>query len=343
MLKHAIDTLIKGKDLTEEEITAVMEVIMNGEATSAQIASFITALRIKGETIEEITGCAKVMRKKAENIFPSLDYYIDTCGTGGDGAHTFNISTAAAFVAAAGGVPVAKHGNRSVSSRSGSADVLEALGIHIELSPSQVKECIEYVGIGFMFAPVFHKSMKYAAAPRKELGIRTIFNILGPLTNPACAKGQILGVFDPQLVRPLASVLQNLGTERAMVVHGEDGLDEITLTGNTVVCELKNNEIKEYIIDPRAYGFELCSIQHLQGENAGDNARIILDIFHNKQGYQRDVVILNSAAALYVGKKAESFEEGIIKSREIIESGKAMQKLQEFITFTNRFRIPKSS
>ncbi|MBZ4644790.1 MAG: anthranilate phosphoribosyltransferase [Petroclostridium sp.] len=334
MLKYAIAQLIKGENLAEEEASSAMEIIMDGQATPAQIAGFITALRMKGETIEEITGCAKVMRKKAQNIFPKLDYYIDTCGTGGDGAHTFNISTAAAFVAAAGGVPVAKHGNRSVSSKSGSADVLEALGVNIELSPEEVKECIEHVGIGFMFAPAFHKSMKYAAAPRKELGIRTIFNILGPLTNPAAAKGQILGVFDAQLVRPLALVLRNLGVERAMVVHGADGLDEITLTGETLVCELDENDIKEYRIDPRDYGFNLCSHQDLQGGDAQTNAKIILDVLNNQQGYALDVVILNSAAALYIGKKVQSLQEGIAKAREIIESGKAMEKLQQLIRFT---------
>ncbi|MGE4283776.1 MAG: anthranilate phosphoribosyltransferase [Clostridia bacterium] len=335
MLQYVIDTLVNGRNLSEQQITEAMEIIMNGEATPAQIGAFITALRIKGETIEEITGCAKVMRNKAERIQPRVNYYIDTCGTGGDGSHTFNISTAAAFVAAAGGVTVAKHGNRSISSKSGSADVLEALGVNIGLSPVQVQECIEKVGLGFMFAPSFHKSMKYAAGPRKELGIRTIFNVLGPLTNPACAKGQILGVYDSQLLYPIASVLQNLGVERAMVVHGEDGLDEISLTDQTMVCELKDNIIDEYKINPLDYGLNLCSPQQLNGGNAQENAGIILNVFDNHKGFQKDVVILNSAAALYIGKKAETMHEGIHISKEIIESGKAMSKLRELIDFTN--------
>lgn len=335
MLQAAINKLVKGQHLSEEEISGVMETIMNGEATPAQIAAFITALRMKGETIEEITGCAKVMRSKAERILPNLDYYIDTCGTGGDGAHTFNISTAAAFVAAAGGVAVAKHGNRSVSSKSGSADVLEALGVKIDLSPDQVEKCIEDVGIGFMFAPTFHKSMKHAAGPRKELGIRTIFNILGPLTNPASAKGQILGVFDPDMVEPLTVVLKNLGLERAMVVHGEDGLDEITLTGKTKVCDLKDGNIEQYEIDPRTYGIEICSKDTLVGGDAKENADIIKSVLSNQAGSALDVVLLNSAAALYVGKAADSFEEGIKLAREIIESGKALDKLQQLISYSN--------
>ncbi len=240
MMREAIRKLVEGRNLTEQEIMQAMNCIMEGNATQAQIGSFITALRMKGETIDEITGCARVMREKAERIVPQGDYYIDTCGTGGDGANTFNISTAAAIIAAAGGVKVAKHGNRAMSSRSGSADVLEALGINIHLSPEQVGKCIETVNIGFMFAQVFHKSMKYAAGPRKELGVKTVFNILGPLTNPANAKGQVLGVFDRKLVEPMANVLLNLGTERALVVHGMDGLDEISTTCATIVSEVRD-------------------------------------------------------------------------------------------------------
>lgn len=335
LIKSAINSLVEGLNLTEGEMQRVMEAIMEGEATSAQIASLITALRIKGETIEEITGCARVMREKAETIKPNIDYYIDTCGTGGDGVHTFNISTAVAFVAAAGGVAVAKHGNRSVSSKSGSADVLEELGVNIDLSPEKVKDCIEKIGIGFMFAPAFHKSMKHAAGPRRELGIRTIFNILGPLTNPASAKGQILGVFDSKLVLPMATVLRNLGLERAMVVYGRDGLDEITLTDKTLVCELRDGDIVQYEIDPREYGFGLCKINDVQGEDAKVNAKIIREVLSFKKGFPLDIVILNSAAALYIGKKADSLRRGIDMAREIIESGKAMAKLEEFIYYTN--------
>ncbi len=335
MIKSAIKSLVEGKNLSEEEVIGAMEAIMSGEATSAQIAGFITALRMKGETIEEITGCAKVMRKKAENISPQVDYFIDIVGTGGDGANTFNISTATAFVVAAGGVTVAKHGNRSVSSKCGSADVLEALGVNVNLSPEQVKECIEEVGLGFMFAPLFHKSMKYAAVPRRELGVRTIFNILGPLTNPASAKGQILGVFDGQLVRPLASVLKNLGVERAIVVHGEDGLDEITMTDKTKACILIDGEITEDTIDPTKYGFSLCDMKQLQGGDAEENANIIKGIFNNEQGAPLDTVILNSAVALFVGKKADSLENGVAIAKEIIASGKAKAKLEAFVKFTN--------
>jgi len=337
MLRKAISKLIEGKNLSEAEIVEALSCIMEGKATQAQIGSFITALRIKGETTEEITGCAKVMREKAERISPNVEYYIDTCGTGGDGTSTFNISTAVAFVAAAGGVAVAKHGNRSVSSRSGSADVLEVLGANIDLNPMQVKECIEQVGIGFMFAPAFHKSMKYAAGPRKELGIRTVFNILGPLTNPANAKGQLLGVFSEKLTEPVANVLLNLGIERAMVIHGRDGMDEITTTTSTKVSEVRNNEVVNYEINPEKYGFKLASKEDLTGKDAEENAKIILGIFNGEKGPKRDIVVLNSAAALYVGKVASCIEEGIEIAQEIIDSKKALKKLNEFVDMTNSF------
>ncbi|HHV28567.1 anthranilate phosphoribosyltransferase [Acetivibrio mesophilus] len=337
MLKKAISKLVEGKNLSEIEIVEALNCIMEGNATPAQIGSFITALRIKGETIEEITGCAKVMREKADRICPNVEYYIDTCGTGGDGTNTFNISTASAFVAAAGGVYVAKHGNRSVSSKSGSADVLEALGINIDLSPLQVKECIEKVGIGFIYAPMFHKSMKHAAGPRKELGIRTIFNILGPLTNPSNAKGQVLGVFNPNLTEAVANVLLNLGVERALVIHGMDGMDEITTTTSTKVSEIRDNEVITYELTPKNYGFDLVSREDLMGRDAEDNAQIIRGIFNGEKGPKRDIVVLNSAAALYVGKIASSIEEGIGLAQEIIDSGKALRKLDEFVEFTNSF------
>lgn len=329
MLREAIQKLVEGKNLTEGEITGVMNCIMDGGATPAQIGSFMTALRIKGETIEEITGCARAMREKSERIKPGLDYFIDTCGTGGDGSNTFNISTAAAFVAAAGGVPVAKHGNRSVSSRSGSADALEALGIEISLTPEQVQSCIEKVGIGFLFAPAYHKSMKYAAGPRKELGIRTIFNVIGPLANPANAKGQLLGVYDLKLTEPIANSLLNLGIERAMVVHGIDGLDEITTTGITRVSEVRDGKIKNYELNPENYGIPIASRDELTGGSSEINAEIINSIFHGKSGPQRDIVVMNAAAALYVGKAVDSFEEGIHRSKAIIDSGLALKKLKE--------------
>lgn len=338
MLKKAIQKLVEGKNLTEEEIMEAMNCIMDGEATQAQIGSFITALRFKGETIEEITGCAKVMREKAHRIAPEVEYSIDTCGTGGDGSNTFNISTAAAIIASAGGVTVAKHGNRSVSSRSGSADVLEALGVNITLSPEQVKECIEKIGIGFMFAPAFHKSMKYAAGPRRELGIRTIFNILGPLTNPANAKGQVLGVFHHSLTGPIANVLHNLNVERAMVVHGMDGLDEISTTAPTKVCEVRDGEVLDYEINPEKLNLKKASKEELVGGDAEVNARIIESIFKGEKSARRDAVVINAAAALYVGKAVVNIEDGIEMSMDIIDSGKAMRKLAEMREFTNDFR-----
>lgn len=335
MIQKAIQKLVDGKNLSEQEIMDAMSCIMEGDATQAQIGSFITALRIKGETIEEITGCAKVMREKADNIVPEVEYYIDTCGTGGDGANTFNISTAASFVAAAGGAVIAKHGNRSVSSRSGSADVLEALKVNINLTPEQVKKCIEKVGIGFMFAPVFHKSMKYAAGPRKELGIRTIFNVLGPLTNPANARGQVLGIFDGRMAEPIANVLVNLNVERALVIHGLDGLDEITTADSTLISEVKNGEIKVYYITPEDYGLRKVGREDLTGGDAASNAEIIRGIFSGEKGPKRDIVLMNAAAALYVGKAAETMREGMEKAADIIDSGKALQKLVELQQFTN--------
>ncbi|MCX7747518.1 MAG: anthranilate phosphoribosyltransferase [Clostridia bacterium] len=336
MIQNAIKKLIDGKNLNEQEMMDAMNMVMEGNATPAQIGSFITALRIKGETIEEITGCARVMRDKADRISPKLDYYIDTCGTGGDGANTFNISTATAFVAAAAGVAVAKHGNRSISSRCGAADVLEALGVEISLSPGQVKQCIEEVGIGFLFAPTFHKSMKHAAGPRKELGIRTIFNILGPLTNPANAKGQVLGVFDGKLTEPIANVLLKLGLERAMVIHGMDGLDEISIVENTKVSEIKDGKIHNFEIDPRDLGLQKAGKEDILGGDAKENAEIIRSIFSGMKGPKRDIVVINSAAALYVGKRVSSLRDGVLMAEEVIDSGKAMKKLDELGEVTRR-------
>lgn len=337
MLKPYISKVVEKKDLTENEAFEAMNIIMDGNATPAQIGGFITALRMKGETVEEITGFAKVMRNKAEKIQPKVEFCIDTCGTGGDGSNSFNISTAVSFVVAAAGIPVAKHGNRSVSSRCGSADVLEALGVKIDLQPSQVEECIEKVGIGFMFAPNFHKSMKYAAGPRKELGIRTVFNILGPLTNPANVKGQLLGVFKKDLTEVMAKVLANLGTERALVVHGSDGLDEITLGGTTFITELIDGQIKSYNLYSEDFGFEKVSIEKFRGGDGTDNAEIIKDILKGKKGPCRDIVILNSAAGLYVGKKVSSISEGITLAQEVIDSGKAWDILCRFVEFTQSF------
>lgn len=334
-MKAILNRLIDGSHLTEEETIEIMKDLMEGKLTPAQIGSFITALRIKGETVEEITGSARVMRNKCLKVDVGDMECIDTCGTGGDGANTYNVSTAAAFVAAAGGVPVAKHGNRSVSSRSGSADVLEALGARIDLEPEGVSECIRTVGMGFMFAPVFHKAMKYAIGPRKELGIRTIFNVLGPLTNPAGTKYQVLGVYSRELTHPIAKVLKNLGVKRALVVHGMDGLDELTVTSGTYVSELKENgEIIDYVIDPEEFGFKKSSLKDLEGGDARKNADIIRKLFEGVKGPARDMLLLNSGAALYISGRAGSIREGILMAEEIIDKGLAGEKLMEFCRAT---------
>ncbi|NLJ87616.1 MAG: anthranilate phosphoribosyltransferase [Epulopiscium sp.] len=336
MLKNAIENLLEGKHLSEKEMMDAMEFIMDGEASPVLIGSFLTALRMKGETAEEITGGAKVMLKKAERIALENLYTLDTCGTGGDCSGTFNISTAVAFIAAASGIHVVKHGNRSVSSRSGSADVLEALGVNISLLPKQVEECVKVQNIGFLFAPTFHKAMRHAAGTRKELGFRTIFNILGPLTNPANAKSQVLGVFDEKLTEPLAKVLANLGVEHAMVVHGMDGLDEITITGETKVTEVKNGDINTYYITPEEFGIKRATRNDILGGDAIENAEIIKNILIGEKGPKRDIVLLNSGAALYVGKKAKSLQEGINYARELIDGGYALDKLNNYVEYTRR-------
>lgn len=328
-IKEAISRLVGSIDLNEAEMAAVMEEIMTGGATEAQIGSFITALRIKGETVAEITGAARVMRAKATRIKTPPGNVIDTCGTGGDGAMTFNISTASAFVAAGCGAIVAKHGNRSVSSRSGSADVLKALGVNIEAKAPLVEECLAEAGIGFLFAPMLHGAMKYAAPVRRDIGIRTIFNILGPLTNPAGATRQLLGVYDPALTDIMAKVLANLGSEHAFVVRGEDGLDEITLSGETRVTELNDGVVRTYHIRPEEFGFERCSPEELRGGDPEANAAIILDIFNGKKGPARDVVLLNSAAAVCAAGLCHSIAEGIALAHGSIDSGAALEKLEK--------------
>jgi anthranilate phosphoribosyltransferase len=334
MIKSAIQKLLLRENLTEQEVMDVMNCIMEGNATQSQIGGFLTGLRFKGETAEEITGCAKVMREKAEKVEHNLPYCIDTCGTGGDGSNTFNISTAASLVAAAAGVKVAKHGNRAMSSRSGSADVLEALGVNISLSSAQVGKCIEDVGIGFMFAQLFHKSMKHAAGVRKELGIRTVFNILGPLTNPAGAKGQVLGVYDGALTGVLAEVLRKLGTERALVVHGCDGLDEISTAAPTKIAELKDGVINEYILDTLDLGIARADARDLKGGDAAHNADLIKLVLAGEKGAGRDIVLVNAAAALYVGKAADSIKDGIPIAAGIIDSGLAVKKLEELCEYS---------
>lgn len=335
MIKEAITKLIAATDLTEAEMTGVMNEVMTGAASPAQIGSLLTALRIKGETVEEITGAAKVMRQKATKVEAPIGV-VDTCGTGGDGSMTFNISTAAAFVAAGSGLVIAKHGNRSVSSKSGSADVLRALGVNIEAEVSRVEECIKEAGIGFLFAPMLHGAMKYAAPVRREIGIRSIFNILGPLTNPAGAKRQVIGVYDPALTDALAKVLNNLGSERAFIVRGEDGLDEITLADETRVTELNAGSIRTYHVKPEDFGFDRCSPQDLLGGGPDENAEIIMGVLEGKKGPARDIVLLNAAAAITAGGLASKIEEGIAIAHGAIDSGEALAKLERLKEITNR-------
>jgi anthranilate phosphoribosyltransferase len=335
MIKEAIAILVEKENLTRLEMIEVMEEIMSGNTTPAQIASFLTALRFKGETIDEITGAAEVMRKKAASLKVSgKNFLVDTCGTGGDGMNTFNISTVSAFVAAGAGIKIAKHGNRSVSSKCGSADIMEALGVNINLTPLKVSMCIEKIGIGFLFAPLFHKAMKYASLPRMEIGIRTIFNILGPLTNPACASAQIIGVYDGYLTETLAYVLKNLGTKEAMVVNGHPGMDEITITGITKVSHLKDGKIKNYTIDPREFGYSLKPEKSICGGYIDKNCEIALSILNGKKGPEREVVEINAAAAILVGGGIDDLNEGIMLARDSIDHGNAKKKLNDLITLS---------
>lgn len=334
MFKETISKIIQGQDLTREQAKSIMDEIMGGRATPAQIGGFLTAMRMKGETVDEITGFAQSMRENAQTISPDVPFLTDTCGTGGDGAHTFNISTAAAIVASAAGVPVAKHGNRSVSSSSGSADVLERLGVAIDLGPQDVARCIEEIGLGFMFAPVFHGAMKHAIGPRRELGVRTVFNMLGPLTNPAGAGGQLMGVYSEELTEPVARVLGNLGVKRAMVVYSRDGLDEISVCAPTLVSELNGGEINTYLLNPEEYGFSKAESSDIKGESPEHNAQIIIALLKGEKGAKRDILLLNAGAAIYVGGGAETLAEGIAKAAKAIDSGKAYVKLLQLIEFT---------
>ena len=335
MIKEMIAKVTAGEDLSESEMMKAMAEIMDGEATPAQIASFITALRIKGETVDEVTGAARIMRRKATRIDACSSVIVDTCGTGGDGKNTFNISTTAAFVVAAAGITVAKHGNRAVSSGCGSADVLEALGINIDIGPEIVEECIQQIGIGFLFAPRLHGAMKYAIGPRREIGIRTIFNMLGPLTNPAGATSQLIGVYDPRLTEMFAGVLKNLGTKRAFVVHGSDGLDEATVTGETRVSEMKDGLITTYNIDPLTIFGEILDGDALTGGNAATNAQITKDVLSGGDGAPRKIVLLNAALAVMAAGKADDIREGLGIAAEAIDSGCAMKKLRRLIELTN--------
>lgn len=337
-MQFEIEKVINYNDLTESEMINVMNTIMDGKATPSQIGGFLMALRMKGESVEEITGATKVMRDKSIKIETNNRYTVDTCGTGGDKSNTFNISTTAAFVAAAASVTIVKHGNRSVSSKCGSADVLERLGINIELSPMDVKRCIDELQIGFIFAPNFHKAMKYVINSRVELGTRTIFNVLGPLTNPTNPKGQVLGVFDKNLTSTLIKVLKKLGLERGMVVHGMDGLDEITITTKTKVSELRDGKIKEYYLNPNDYGLPLGKLEEIRGGNPDENANILLNILKGESGPKRNMVLLNAGAAMYVGNVVNSLGEGIEKAKEIIDKGSALAKLNKLIKLSQEMK-----
>ncbi|GAV22657.1 anthranilate phosphoribosyltransferase [Carboxydothermus pertinax] len=327
-MREVLEKVTMGENLNFAEAREAMEAIMEGKWTESQIGAFLVALKMKGETEEEIAAFALAMREKASRVLTRTEGLVDTCGTGGDGQHTFNISTAAAFVIAGAGIPVAKHGNRSVSSRSGSADVLEALGVNIDLDAKGAARCVDEVGIGFLFAPNLHPAMRHVAKPRREIGIRTVFNILGPLANPAYARGQVLGVFSPELQEILARVLNRLGVERAFVVYGSGGLDEVSLTGPTRVFELNRGEIKSYTFDPLSYGFSYCSLRDLQGGDAFENARLLQEVLRGKPGPLREVVLLNAAFGIMAGG-VNDFREALLMARESIDQGLAAEKLEK--------------
>jgi anthranilate phosphoribosyltransferase len=334
MIQQAIARLVERQSLTDGEAEVVMHEIMDGGTTPSQIAAYVTALRVKGETVDEITGSARAMRAKAMRIRPTTAVVVDTCGTGGDGAGTFNISTTVAFVLSGGGLTVAKHGNRAVTSRCGSADVLTALGVRVDLPPQRVEECVNEIGLGFLFAPMFHTAMKHAATARQEIGIRTIFNLLGPLTNPAGASIQVLGVYKESLTDTLAKVLMNLGARHCYVVHGMDGLDEITLTTRTRITEAKGSRITSYVVDASDFGVERCRLKDLSGGDAEENARITRDILEGRESPRQDLVLVNAAPVFVAAGKAATLQEGVEKGRAVIRSGKAMEKLETLIKWT---------
>jgi len=336
MIKEAIAKLVERQDLTEAEAEAAMTEIMRGEATPAQIGGFLTALRMKGETVAEVTGCARAMRRSATPVRPRCDGLVDTAGTGGDRSGTFNISTTAAFVVAGHGTPVAKHGNRSVSSRCGSADLLQALGVNLNLNAEQVAACIDEVGIGFLFAPVFHPAMKHAIGPRRELGVRTIFNLLGPLTNPAGARAQLIGVYDASLTEPLAHALAQMGTAAAYIVHGADGIDELSTTGVNRVTHLHKGQVRTFLLDPLDLGLPRARLSDLMGGTPEENAALTRRILSGEErGPKRDVVLLNAAAAL--SAESGDLAAGLEAARASIDSGRALAKLDALIAFSNRF------
>lgn len=334
MIKEAIYKLLNKEDLSLDEAQEVMDEIMGGNTTNAQIAAFITALRMKGETIDEITACAMVMRRYGLKLAHEKDV-MDIVGTGGDEAYTFNISTVSSIIISAAGIPVAKHGNRSVSSKCGSADVLEALGVKIDIPVERSEQLLREIGICFLYAPMYHSSMKYAAPVRKELGVRTVFNILGPLSSPANANLQLLGVYDENLVEPMARVLANLGVKRAMVVHGHDGLDEISLSAKTTVCEVNQGRVNSFFLDPHQFGFDYCRPEDLKGGDPAINADIARAILSGEQGPKRNIVLLNSAICLYMAYNNITLRECVRLAEQTIDSGKAMDKLNSFIKLSN--------
>ena len=334
-IKEAIKSVIESNHLTQNQAYHVALDIMSGNATDAQIGALLIGLRLKGETIDEITGFVQAMREKATRISCKSKNLVDTCGTGGDCRGTFNVSTISAIVAAGAGCNVAKHGNRSVSSQCGSADLFMKLGVNIEVNPEKVGQCIDENGIGFLFAPMLHIAMKYAIGPRREMGVRTIFNILGPMTNPAGAKRQLLGVFDESIMESMVNTLRKLGSEHVMIVHGEDGLDEITLTGKTTVYELKDGRIKKYVLEPEDVGLERFHLAKLKGGDPDRNAEIAIQILEGKKGPAKDFVLMNAGAVIYVGGMASSLREGIKKARNSIDSGEALKRLEKLKEMTN--------
>jgi anthranilate phosphoribosyltransferase len=337
--QDALVRVIEHREIFHDEMLSLMRQIMSGEMSPTLIAAIIIGLRVKKETIGEITAAAQVMREFSTKVeVVDRSHLLDTCGTGGDSAHTYNISTATVFVAAAAGAKVAKHGGRSVSSKSGSADILEALGVNLNLTPAQVAQCIEQTGVGFMFAPNHHSAMKYAAPVRRELGVRTLFNILGPLTNPAGAGNQLIGVFHPDLVGILARVVQRLGSRHVMVVHGMEGLDEISLSGDTLVGELKDDEVREYLINPTQFGMSTSSLSEIQVGDSGESNDMMLAALSNKPGPARDILALNAGAAIYVAGLADNHQAGVRKALEVLANGAAKSRLNQFIAFTQKLK-----
>lgn len=337
-MQSAIKAVSQHEDLNAEQMKTVMELIMTGGATPAQIGGFLIGLRMKGETVEEVAAAAGVMRELAARVELDHAHLVDTCGTGGDASGSFNISTASAIVVAAAGARVAKHGNRSISSKSGSADVLEAAGVNLEISPEQVAECVNDIGVGFMFAPMHHSAMKHAIGPRREMAVRTVFNVLGPLTNPAGAPNQVLGVYSDELVEPMARVLQKLGSDHVLVVHAEDGMDEISIAATTHVAELKEGEVSTYEISPEDFGMQRASLDQIRAEDASDSLAIIRTVFENQQGPARDIVCLNAGAAIYAAGVCDSLEAGVSKAAETIASGAAAETLNALVKKTASYR-----